>query len=97
MFLTAYVLYIHCTSGHSINVNRRKPRCDLLSLIWQILRFCGPMVPVYTAVTLLLACGGQLSSILKTRRAADMSQVVGNGLQPHKVNLPVYVLHILLG
>uniref|UniRef100_A0A3B4TSS8 GPI inositol-deacylase n=1 Tax=Seriola dumerili TaxID=41447 RepID=A0A3B4TSS8_SERDU len=38
----------------------------------QILRFCGPMVPVYTAVTLLLACGGQLSSILKSRRAAAM-------------------------
>lgn len=54
------------------------------------------MVPVYTAVTLLLACGGQLSTILKTRRAADMSQVVGKGLQPHKVNLPVYILHILL-
>lgn len=52
------------------------------------------MVPVYTAVTLLLACGGQLSSILKSRRAADMSQAVGKGLQPHKVNLPVFVLHV---
>lgn len=67
------------------------------SLIQQILRFCGPMVPVYTAVTLLQACGGQLSSILKSRRAADMSLVVAKGLQPHKVNLPVYLLHILLG
>lgn len=54
------------------------------------------MVPVYTAVTLLLACGGQVSSILKSRRAADMSQMVGKGLQPHKVNLPVYILHIAL-
>uniref|UniRef100_A0A3B4FZ53 GPI inositol-deacylase n=1 Tax=Pundamilia nyererei TaxID=303518 RepID=A0A3B4FZ53_9CICH len=61
-----------------------------------ILRFCGHMVPVYTAVTLLLACGGQVSSILKSRRAADMSQMVGKGLQPHKVNLPVYILHIAL-
>uniref|UniRef100_A0A8D3B873 GPI inositol-deacylase n=1 Tax=Scophthalmus maximus TaxID=52904 RepID=A0A8D3B873_SCOMX len=67
------------------------PNCQ-----YKILRFCGPMVPVYTAVTLLLACGGQLSSILKSRRPADMSQVVGKGLQPHKVNLPVYVLHVLL-
>uniref|UniRef100_A0A8D3DF78 GPI inositol-deacylase n=1 Tax=Scophthalmus maximus TaxID=52904 RepID=A0A8D3DF78_SCOMX len=47
------------------------PNCQ-----YKILRFCGPMVPVYTAVTLLLACGGQLSSILKSRRPADMSQVV---------------------
>lgn len=54
------------------------------------------MVPVYTAVTLLLACGGQLSSILKSRRAADMGHVVGKGLQPHKVNLTVYSLHFLL-
>lgn len=71
-------------------------RTSLPRVLGQILRFCGPMVPVYTAVTLLLACGGQLSSICKTKRAADMSQVVGKGLQPHKVNLPVCVLHILL-
>ncbi|XP_041662465.1 GPI inositol-deacylase [Cheilinus undulatus] len=71
-------------------------RTSLPRVLGQILRFCGPMVPVYTAVTLLLACGGQLSSILKSRRAADMSQVVGKGLQPHKVSLPVYVLHVLL-
>lgn len=72
-------------------------RTSLPRVLGQILRFCGPMVPVYTAVTLLLACGGQLSSILESRRAADMSHVVGKGLQPHKVNLPVYILHILLG
>ncbi|XP_035531921.1 GPI inositol-deacylase [Morone saxatilis] len=71
-------------------------RTSLPRVLGQILRFCGPMVPVYTAVTLLLACGGQLSTILKSGRAADMSQVVGKGLQPHKVNLPVYILHILL-
>ncbi|XP_018534163.1 GPI inositol-deacylase [Lates calcarifer] len=71
-------------------------RTSLPRVLGQILRFCGPMVPVYTAVTLLLACGGQLSTILKSRRAAGMSQVVGKGLQPHKVNLPVYILHVLL-
>lgn len=54
------------------------------------------MVPVYTAVTLLLACGGQLCSILKSGRPVDMSQAVGKGLKPHKVNLPVYILHFLL-
>ncbi|KAM7407872.1 hypothetical protein PAMA_003572 [Pampus argenteus] len=71
-------------------------RTSLPRVLGQILRFCGPMVPVYTAVTLLLACGGQLSSIQTSGRAADMSQVVGKGLQPHKVNLPVFILHILL-
>ncbi|KAL6101140.1 pgap1 [Pungitius sinensis] len=72
-------------------------RTSLPRVLGQILRFCGPMVPVYTAVTLLQACRGQLSSILKSRRAADMSLVVAKGLKPHKVNLPVYLLHILLG
>ncbi|XP_067459040.1 GPI inositol-deacylase isoform X1 [Thunnus thynnus] len=71
-------------------------RTSLPRVLGQILRFCGPMVPVYTAVTLLLACGGQLSFIQKFGRAAHMSQVVGKGLQPHKVNLPVFILHILL-
>uniref|UniRef100_A0A7N8WTQ2 GPI inositol-deacylase n=1 Tax=Mastacembelus armatus TaxID=205130 RepID=A0A7N8WTQ2_9TELE len=51
-------------------------RISFPRMLGQILRFCGPIVPVYTAVTLLLAWGGQLSSILKSRRAVDMSQVV---------------------
>ncbi|XP_053184694.1 GPI inositol-deacylase [Scomber japonicus] len=71
-------------------------RTSLPRVLGQILRFCGPMVPVYTAVTLLLACGGQLSSIRKSGRAAAMGQVVGKGLQPHKVNLLVFTLHISL-
>lgn len=68
----------------------------LIYCLWQILRFCGPMVPVYTAVTLLLTCGGQLSSILKSKRVADRSHAVCHGLQPHKVSLPVYILHVML-
>lgn len=91
LFLCFLLFWAHSDTGTSFRINT-----DLCHPLWQILRFCGPMVPVYTAVTLLLACGGQLSTILKTRRAADMSQVVGKGLQPHKVNLPVYILHILL-
>lgn len=71
-------------------------RTSLPKVLGQVLRFCGPMVPVYTAVTLLLACVGQLSSIRKSRRAAAMSLVVAKGLQPHKVNVSVYILHILL-
>lgn len=91
LFFCFLLFWAHTDTGTSFRINT-----DLYHPLWQILRFCGPMVPVYTAVTLLLACGGQLSTILKTRRAADMSQVVGKGLQPHKVNLPVYILHILL-
>lgn len=64
--------------------------------MWQILRLSGALVPVYTAVTLLLACGGQLSSILKSRRVAAMSQAVAKGLQPQKISLALYLLHFLL-
>ncbi|KAA8588344.1 hypothetical protein FQN60_001538 [Etheostoma spectabile] len=78
------------------NFDQVSIRTSLPRVLGQVLRFCGPLVPVYTAVTLLLACGGQLSSILDSRRAAGMSQVVAKGLQPHKVNLLVYILHLLL-
>ncbi|XP_027878010.1 GPI inositol-deacylase isoform X1 [Xiphophorus couchianus] len=71
-------------------------RTSFPKVLGQVLRFCGPLVPVYTAVALLLACGGQLSSILASGRAADMSEAVGGALQLHKVNLLVYLLHILL-
>ncbi|XP_037542191.1 GPI inositol-deacylase [Nematolebias whitei] len=72
-------------------------KTSLPKVLGQALRFCGPMVLVYTAVMLLLACGGQLSSILRTGRAAEPSQAVGGALQPHKINIPVYFLHVLLG
>ncbi|XP_058478260.1 GPI inositol-deacylase [Solea solea] len=91
---SSVLLQIHTAPNCQYKVSLRT---SLPRVLGQILRFCGPMVPVYTAVTLLLACGGQLSSILKSKRAADMSGVVGKGLQLHKVNLPVYILHILLG
>ncbi|KAG7503172.1 GPI inositol-deacylase [Solea senegalensis] len=91
---SSVLLQIHTAPNCQYKVSLRT---SLPRVLGQILRFCGPMVPVYTAVTLLLACGGQLSSILKSKRAADMSGVVGKGLQLHKVNLPVFILHILLG
>ncbi|XP_061548382.1 GPI inositol-deacylase isoform X2 [Phycodurus eques] len=71
-------------------------RTSFPKVLGQILRFFGPMVPVYTTVTLLLACGCQLSTIRKLGRPADISLVLGKGLQPHKVNMSVYILHILL-
>nr|XP_057938755.1 GPI inositol-deacylase isoform X2 [Doryrhamphus excisus] len=70
-------------------------RTSLPRVLGQILRFFGPMVPVYTTVTLLLACGSQLYSILVSCRPAAMHLMLGKGFQPHKVNLSVYILHII--
>ena len=49
------------------------------------------------AVTLLLACGGQLWSIARTGAPLEAGRAVGGGLQPLRVGLPVYLLHLLLG
>ncbi|KAM4561752.1 GPI inositol-deacylase isoform 1-T1 [Fundulus diaphanus] len=90
---SAVLLQLHTAPNCQYKVS---VRTSFPKVLGQALRFCGPMVPVYTAVTLLLACGGQLSSVLTSGRPADMMQAAGRGLQPHKVNLPVYLLHILL-
>ncbi|XP_034042742.1 GPI inositol-deacylase [Thalassophryne amazonica] len=71
-------------------------RTSLPRVLGQILRFGAPMVLVYTTVTLLLACRGQLSSILRSSRLTSLSRLVAKSLQPHQVNLPVYILHILI-
>lgn len=71
-------------------------RISFTKVLGQVLRFCGPILPVYTAVTLLLACGRQLSLILQSQETISMSQAVGKSFQPHKVIFPVYVLHVLL-
>ncbi|KAJ0070485.1 hypothetical protein NL108_011683 [Boleophthalmus pectinirostris] len=71
-------------------------RTSLPKVLGQVLRFCGPIVPVYTAVTLLLACGRQLTLILDSKETTSMGQAVAKSFQPHKVILPVYILHALL-
>ncbi|XP_077436084.1 GPI inositol-deacylase [Vanacampus margaritifer] len=89
---SSVVLQLHTAPNCQYKVS---VRTSLPKMLGQILRFFVPMVPVYTTVTLLLACGGQLSSICKSQRAASLSFVLCKGLQPHKVNLSVYILHIL--
>ncbi|XP_077392151.1 GPI inositol-deacylase [Festucalex cinctus] len=86
------VLQLHTAPNCQYKVS---VRTSLPKVLGQILRFFVPMVPVYTTVTLLLACGFQLSLICKSRKAASMSYMLCKGFQPHKVNLSVYILHIL--
>uniref|UniRef100_A0A8C6WMV2 GPI inositol-deacylase n=1 Tax=Neogobius melanostomus TaxID=47308 RepID=A0A8C6WMV2_9GOBI len=87
------VLQLHTSPNCQYKVS---VRTSLPKVLGQVLRFCGPMVPVYTAVTLLLACGRQLNFILKSGETTSMSEAVAKSYQPHKVILPVYVLHVLL-
>ncbi|XP_041699974.2 GPI inositol-deacylase isoform X2 [Coregonus clupeaformis] len=76
---------------YKVSVRTSFPR-----VLGQVLRFCGPVLPVYVAVALLLACGGQMSSVVRMGRPLQMSHAVARSLQPHKVDLPVYLLHLLL-
>ncbi|XP_062312383.1 GPI inositol-deacylase [Osmerus eperlanus] len=76
---------------YKVSVRTSFPR-----VLGQVLRVCGQVLPVYTAVALLLACRGQLSSIVRTGGSLEMSQAVAGGLQPHKVDLPIYLLLLLL-
>ncbi|XP_028847097.1 GPI inositol-deacylase isoform X2 [Denticeps clupeoides] len=71
-------------------------RTSIPKVLGQVLRFCGPVLPVYTAVTILLALARQLSSVKKMGRPTLMGEALGGALQPHKVELPVYLLHLLL-
>ncbi|XP_061697618.1 GPI inositol-deacylase [Syngnathoides biaculeatus] len=90
---SSVLLQLHTAPNcqYKVSVRSSFPR-----VLGQILRFFGPMVPVYTTVTLLLSCGCQMSAIRKSGRPANISLALGKGLQPHKVNLSVYILHILL-
>lgn len=62
----------------------------------QVLRFCGPVLPVYLAVTLLLSLGVQLGSISQVGRPVGMGEAMSKALRPHRLELPIYLLHLLL-
>uniref|UniRef100_W5LQX8 GPI inositol-deacylase n=1 Tax=Astyanax mexicanus TaxID=7994 RepID=W5LQX8_ASTMX len=71
-------------------------RTSFPKVLGQILRFCGPVLPVYMAVVLLLALKRQLSVVLHTGRSVAMRESIAKGLQPHKLELPVLLFHLLL-
>ncbi|KAK3568779.1 hypothetical protein QTP86_017418 [Hemibagrus guttatus] len=71
-------------------------RTSFPKVLGQILRFCGPAMPVYVAVMLLLALKRQLSSVLRTGRAVNTQDTVAKSLQLHKLEPPVLLLHLFL-
>ncbi|GLD71676.1 GPI inositol-deacylase [Lates japonicus] len=78
---------VECASGRDKNLRLCLSQCHMSC----------PSVSIRTSLPRVL---GQILSYPpstdESRRATGMSQVVGKGLQPHKVNLPVYILHVLL-
>ncbi|GAA6099318.1 GPI inositol-deacylase [Tachysurus ichikawai] len=71
-------------------------RASFPKVLGQILRFCGPAMPVYVAVVLLLALKRQLTSVLRTGRAVNTRDTIAKSLQLHKLEPPVLLLHLFL-
>ncbi|XP_047670998.1 GPI inositol-deacylase [Tachysurus fulvidraco] len=71
-------------------------RTSFPKVLGQILRFCGPAMPVYVAVVLMLALKRQLTSVLRTGRAVNTRDTIAKSLQLHKLEPPVLLLHLFL-
>ncbi|XP_051998972.1 GPI inositol-deacylase [Xyrauchen texanus] len=71
-------------------------RTSVSKVLGQILRFCGPMLPAYTAVALLLMIRAQLNSVKRSGHPVGMQEVMSKCLQLHKLELPVLMLLLLL-
>ncbi|XP_069052618.1 GPI inositol-deacylase isoform X2 [Lepisosteus oculatus] len=69
---------------------------SFFQVLGQVLRFCGPVLPVYMAVCILLACEGQVYSLIHTGRPVELAEALGESTQLHRVELLVSLLHLLL-
>ncbi|MBN3307273.1 PGAP1 deacylase, partial [Amia calva] len=69
---------------------------SFLQVLGQVLRFCGPVLPVYMAVSVLLPCEGQLLSLLHSGRPMEMSETLGGAARLYRVELLASLLHLLL-
>ncbi|KAK1797667.1 hypothetical protein P4O66_008038 [Electrophorus voltai] len=76
---------------HSVSV-----RSSFSKVLGQVLRSCGPVLLVYTAAVLLLALRRQLGCIIQTGHTVALREAAASGLQPHKVELPILILHLSL-
>lgn len=71
-------------------------RTSFPKVLGQILRFCGPLLPVYCALALLLMIRVQLSSVRRSGRPVELQEAMSKSLEIHKLELPVLLLMLLL-
>uniref|UniRef100_A0A4W4DUK2 GPI inositol-deacylase n=1 Tax=Electrophorus electricus TaxID=8005 RepID=A0A4W4DUK2_ELEEL len=70
------------------------PNCQYKVIFHRTHRCCGPVLLVYTAAVLLLALRRQLGCIIQTGHTVALREAAASGLQPHKVELPILILHL---
>lgn len=71
-------------------------RTSFPKVLGQVLRFCSPVLPVYMAVMLLLCVGEQLGALGRQGRPLGFGEAMRIALRPHKLEVPVYLFHLLL-
>ncbi|XP_076854507.1 GPI inositol-deacylase [Brachyhypopomus gauderio] len=87
------VLQLHTSPNCQYKVSVRSSFSKVLG---QVLRSCGPVLLVYVAAVMMLAVRRQLCCVVRTGRVLTLKEAVASGLQPHTVELPVFLLHMLL-
>ncbi|XP_065107646.1 GPI inositol-deacylase [Paramisgurnus dabryanus] len=87
------VLQLHTAPNCQYKVSIRT---SVPKVLGQILRFCGPTLPVYTAIALLLMIRAQLSSLKRSGHPVGMQEAMSKSLQLHILELPVLLLILLL-
>ncbi|XP_016389878.1 GPI inositol-deacylase-like [Sinocyclocheilus rhinocerous] len=90
---TSALLQLHTAPNCQYKVSIRT---SFPKVLGQILRFCGPVLPVYSAVVLLLMIRTQLSSIKRSGHPVGIQEGMSKSLQLHKLEVPILLLLLLL-
>ncbi|XP_016325152.1 GPI inositol-deacylase-like isoform X1 [Sinocyclocheilus anshuiensis] len=86
---TSALLQLHTAPNCQYKVSIRT---SFPKVLGQILRFCGPVLPVYSAVVLLLMIRTQLSSIKRSGHPVGIQEGMSKSLQLHKLEVPILLL-----
>ncbi|XP_050825452.1 GPI inositol-deacylase isoform X2 [Gopherus flavomarginatus] len=91
---TVAVLNIYSSSDCQYEVTIKTSFSQVLG---QVIRFHGVSLPVYVISNMLLAYGGQLSTLISTGHCSDFVSALTRAAKPYKVDPFVNVVKFLLG
>ncbi|XP_058888456.1 GPI inositol-deacylase isoform X1 [Acipenser ruthenus] len=86
-------LQLHTSPGCRYTVTIRT---SVFQVLGQILRFHGSCLPVYIAVSILLAYEGQLHSLLTTGHTVELGKALSASAKPYRVMPVINILLYLL-
>ncbi|TRY94184.1 hypothetical protein DNTS_028358 [Danionella cerebrum] len=71
-------------------------RTSFPKVLGQILQICGPLLPVYCGLVLILMIRTQLNSIKSSGHPLEMQEALSKSLQLHKLEVPIFCMLFLL-